>query len=146
MMSARYHFIFTVVPEQFQKPAALNAQQTLARCWANVDLMLVQRHRRWPSIKSTLAQCLVFAGRTIWPAKQRADLVARQVQRQHKSRPLHHSVPMLYQRWTNGVDFDPPLEEQWHKAFFAAVEFTDPGFAEFYRTCWGFELDRRVWE
>ena len=27
----------------------------------NVDSMLGQRHRRWPSIKSTLGECLVLA-------------------------------------------------------------------------------------
>ena len=30
--------------------------------WINVDLMLGQRRRRWPNIKSTLFQCVVFAG------------------------------------------------------------------------------------
>ena len=29
---------------------------------ANADLMLGQRRRRWPNIKSALAECLVIAG------------------------------------------------------------------------------------
>ena len=29
---------------------------------SNVGLMLGQRHRRWPNIKPTLLQCVVFAG------------------------------------------------------------------------------------
>ena len=32
------------------------------RRWTDVDLMLAQRRRRWASSKSTLVQCLVFAG------------------------------------------------------------------------------------
>ena len=32
------------------------------RRWSNADLMLGQRRRRWTSIKSSLDQCLVFAG------------------------------------------------------------------------------------
>ena len=30
--------------------------------WRNAGLMVGQRLRRWPTIKSTLRQCLVFAG------------------------------------------------------------------------------------
>ena len=35
---------------------------TNMRRQANVNLMLVYRLRRWPNIKQTLGQCLVFAG------------------------------------------------------------------------------------
>ena len=30
--------------------------------WNNVGLMLAHRLRRWPNIKPTLFQCVVFAG------------------------------------------------------------------------------------
>ena len=33
------------------------------RRWANTDLMLVHRLRRWPNMKSAFVQRLVFAGR-----------------------------------------------------------------------------------
>ena len=38
------------------------ARPANTRHWTNVDLMLAQSRRRWTNIKSTLVQCLVFAG------------------------------------------------------------------------------------
>ena len=35
------------------------------RHWFNVDLMLGQRRIRWPSLKPTLVQCILFAGKRI---------------------------------------------------------------------------------
>ena len=40
-----------------------NSPATLSmRRWPSVDLMLGQRRRRWPNIKSTLCQCLLHLG------------------------------------------------------------------------------------
>ena len=34
--------------------------------WSEVDMMLAHRLRRWPNIKATLNQCIVFAGSRLW--------------------------------------------------------------------------------
>ena len=47
----------------FRQRAIPSIRPANTRRWTNVVLMLAQRLRRWPDIKATLAQCLVFAGR-----------------------------------------------------------------------------------
>ena len=42
--------------------AVLGVTPANTRHWRNADLMLGQRRRRWTNIKSTLCQCLMFAG------------------------------------------------------------------------------------
>ena len=57
----------------------------------NVVLMLAQRLRRWPHIRPTLLQCLVFKAET--------------------ANARHYSKHMLDQCWTNVEDVGPALNQ-----------------------------------
>ena len=61
-----FHFIsFTMFPScciSFRNKLTSNLVPTNTRHWYNVVLMLVQRLRRWPNIKTTLVKGIVFSG------------------------------------------------------------------------------------